>query len=185
MIMNSRVVTFFVQDCRLPAFWTPLSHRSFNENYQWQVTAWNYHAWTGLIRFFGLNVAQLGDFSIAVDGDYKREALAVMPLSCCRRRDADLPLDYIKLKEFASLNSSIGWLGITASPFCTEFASRIKQKAPKATVKDLIYQAHGLKMLQVLDSSVSFPSKSDELRHYLSILVFLDARRQCDRGQLC
>lgn len=56
------------------------------------------------------------------------------------------------MKAFASITASIGWLGVTASPFCAKVASHLQQLAANATVKEMIQQANMLHKVKNWDS---------------------------------
>ena len=94
-------------------------------------------------------------------------------------------INEIELKAFASINASIGWLGVTASPFCAQVSSYLQQLAPNATVKELILQANMLRKLKKIGTVASYkrPGAVDEQN--ISVVVFSDAGRTSDHGQLC
>lgn len=60
----------------------------------------------------------------------------------------------------------------------------MKQSAPIATVRELIAQRNGLEALKMLGTFVLYDRPTDELHHSLKLLVFSDAGRHCQRGQL-
>lgn len=73
----------------------------------------------GMLQFFGLNILQNSYFTISANGDDTLYSIESLPLSHCRHRDVDAKLNSIEAKSYASPNSSVGWLGITATPFCS------------------------------------------------------------------
>lgn len=74
------------------------------------------------LRYFGLSLHKNDDFIPSFDGDDKLATAFLMQLSHLQHRDLFAPLSAIESKAFKSLNSTIGWLGITASPFRASFA---------------------------------------------------------------
>jgi len=83
-----------------------------------------------------------------------------------------------------SINSSLGWLGIAASPFCAFYASYLQQKLPNACVSSLVSQVNALRLLKKLGSRIFFPRPEDGKKESVSIAVFADAGRTLDHGQL-
>lgn len=74
----------------------------------------------GLLRYFGLDIIQHDDYSIIIDGDEKLDAFEANSLTLVRRRELGSELNITEVKACPSLNSSVGWsgiTGITASPF--------------------------------------------------------------------
>lgn len=91
-----------------------------------------------VLLFFVLRVTDLEDYTIAIDGDYKVDALVCLPLSHLLRKAFSDPITPIEQKAFTSVNCSVGWLGIPAFPFYSAFSSRKQQVAVHTTVSDLI-----------------------------------------------
>lgn len=83
-----------------------------------------------------------------------------------------------------SVKCSIGWLGTTVSLFCSEFASRMQQKAPNATAHDYTDEVSGLRQLKRLQTISHYPTVGDSDVQKLSAVVFSDAAKHHDRGQL-
>ena len=137
----------------------------------------------GNLRFYGLNIVQDEDMSCSINAEDKLLALEQCPITRLRRQEHDSELNAVERSAFMSLNSSIGWLGIAASPFCAFYASHLQQKLPDARVSVLSLQANGLKVLKKLGTSISFP-KPMKGPHAVSIAVFADAGRLEDHGQL-
>lgn len=63
------------------------------------------------MRFFWLNIYLQEDYSTPIYADDKLFA----PISRVRRLQIDEELNQIEKYDFASLNSSIDWIGVTAS----------------------------------------------------------------------
>lgn len=103
------------------------------------------------MRYFGLNINQDTEMDISIDGDDKLERLQPYELSRVRWENVNEKLNEIEMKAFASINASIGWLDVTASPFCAQVSSHLQQLAPNATVKELILQANLLRKLKKLE----------------------------------
>lgn len=139
----------------------------------------------GLLRYFGLNIVQHDDMTITIDGDDKLNGIYTAPITRTRRRDTTDMLNPAEKRVFASINSSVGWLGITASPFCATFSSLFQQEAPSAAISTLCNQGARLSKLQKLGTATHYPRPGDNLTHAVSIVVFCDAGRTSDAGQLC
>lgn len=81
----------------------------------------------GHLRFFGLNIYHLDDYSISIYSGDKLMLLEQAPIPRTRRRQIDSDLTDIEKESYASLNSSLGWIGSTASVFCAEASSSLQQ----------------------------------------------------------
>lgn len=92
------------------------------------------------LLYFILNFIYHSYWTTSCDGDYKPVALSRMPLSRSHCRQIYELLNSIYSKSFASLNSSILWLGITATPFCAAFVIILQQSAPYSTVSIIMEQ---------------------------------------------
>lgn len=90
----------------------------------------------------------------------------------------------IEMASYRSLCSSIGWIGIAASPFCAFYASYLQQKVPACKVRDLIWQINAIKHLQRLGSTIQFVRPTEKKEYQLSVVVFSDASRKENYGQL-
>lgn len=88
----------------------------------------------GKIRFFGMNIIQNEYFTCEINAGDKLEVLAPYPLNRLRRREIDSRLTAIEKLAFLSSNSSLGWLGIAASPFWAFYSSYLPRKLPGANV---------------------------------------------------
>lgn len=96
----------------------------------------------GLLRSFVINKMQNEDYTFPADSDDEMLALETIPFSRLRRKATDKRLSPLELRAFVSVSSAVDWLGIASSPFCSLFASQIKQKAPTATAADLAKQSN-------------------------------------------
>eukprot|EP00171_Calliarthron_tuberculosum_P001315 IDg1315t1 len=138
----------------------------------------------GTFLFYGLTICQNEDMHVTVHADNKLEKLEAYPIDRHRRKQSESLLNAIEMGEFRSLNSSIGWLGIAVSPFCSFYASYLQQKAPKPLVKDLILQINSLRLLKKLGTSTKYLRPQRGKTMTVSVLVFSDASRTVDHGQL-
>lgn len=73
-------------------------------------------------------------------------------------------LNQIEIKAFTSINASIGWLGVTASPFCAQVSSHLQKQAPNATIKEMIQQNNLLRKLKKLVLSVHTGAQNQVLQ---------------------
>lgn len=77
----------------------------------------------GHFPYLGISLHQNDDYSMVLDGDDKPTRIATISLSRISRRELYSGLTSIEAKALAALNSTVGWPGITASPFCVVLAS--------------------------------------------------------------
>lgn len=138
----------------------------------------------GSFKFYGISMSQDEDLSSSVNADEKLNLIDSFPLSRVRRRQCNSSLTSVEMSAFMSVNSSIGWLGIAASPFCAFYASHLQQKMPKATVEAIMSQIRYLRLLKQLGTCIVFPSPPRRGSFTVSVLVFSDAGRTVDHGQL-
>lgn len=106
-------------------------------------------------------------------------------LSRKRRRNVDEPPTSVKLKSFVPLNSSFFWTGYNMSIFCSELATRLQQKASKATFRDSLESQRGLRNIKRLETLVSYKNVQDTLPLGKSVVVFSDAGRNHKNAQIC
>lgn len=92
-----------------------------------------------------------------MDVDAKLAGIYSIPLPCLRRRDLSASLSTVYARNFVSLNSTVGWLGITASPFCGVVELLHQHVAPSAAKSAFLSQAANLKTIQALGSTLTFP----------------------------
>lgn len=140
----------------------------------------------GSFSFFGLTILQNEDGSIQIRGDEKLNKLEPHPISWLRRKETDEPLNAVEAFSFGSLNGSLGFIGNSASPFCSFATSFLQQRRAKPLVRDLVCQINMLRELKQHGTTVSFIRPTDNSDYQLSILVFSDAGRlkDSDSGQL-
>lgn len=126
------------------------------------------------LRFFGLNIIQYEDYPVTIDVDDKLQGISSLQLRRSQRSDFYSPCTTLKSKAFASINRSVGCLGITASPFGFLLSSLFQQAAPCPTASDFCKQASLLPHLKKLDSCTTYKSFIDHSSqlHLLSVLVF-------------
>ena len=104
-----------------------------------------YELWTvaygpGTFQFFGIIVTQSEDFNIQIHADLKIASCEAYPMSRQRRKQIEEPLNQLEKSSYFSLNSSLGWIGVAASPFCAHAANYLQQKGANPSVENLIIQ---------------------------------------------
>lgn len=110
------------------------------------------------LRFFGFNIVQEDDFTCSINGDEKLKALEQCPIPRVRKLELESELTAAERSAFMSLNSSLGWLGIAASPFCAFYSSYMQKMLPSANVPVLPAQTAALCVVKTLGSNISFPN---------------------------
>lgn len=138
----------------------------------------------GIFLYFGLQIIQHDDCSIEIHGDDKINSIECYPITRQRRKQGEEILNAVEVSSYRSMNSSIGWLGIGASPFCAFYGSHLQQRVPSTKVHDLICQINATRLLQKLGSTIKYDRPADDKEYNLSMLVFADASRNVDYGQL-
>ena len=138
----------------------------------------------GKLRFFGISTIQNEDSTVATDADDKLEAFSKYIFTGQRRRECDDELNAIEKTAFASVNSSLGWIGMAASPLCSFYESYSQQKAPQIKISHLIEQINILRKLKKLNTKMSYPRPTDDQNYDLNVLVFSDASRTDENGEL-
>jgi len=78
--------------------------------------------------------------SIVVHADHKLENIAPRNLSRVSRKQVEDPLNKIELHHFNSVNGSIAFVGVYASPIAAFVSSHLQQKRICAKVKDIATQ---------------------------------------------
>ena len=154
--------------------------KRFNSKFKFGTVA----SGPGRMRFFGINIEQAEDFTIHTEADEKLNALTEFYLSRPRRKEHKSYLNDIERSFFASTNSSLGWIGTAASPLCSFYASYLQQKAPDTTISDLVEQLNIVRKLKRLGTAISYPRPTDKRDYELSILVFADASKPREHGQI-
>lgn len=139
----------------------------------------------GKLRFFGLSVIQEDDYTCSIHCDDKLNALESYPLTRIRRRHGEEKLNNIELSAFKSLNSSISWIGTTASPLCAFYSSYLQQRLPNCTLHDLISQSNALSLLKRNGTLTNYPRPKSGTTCSISLVAFADASHLSDRSNLC
>jgi len=138
----------------------------------------------GCFKYYGITVTQHEDSTIMLNADNKLECLSPYPLDNIRRKQIESEVNPIELTAFRSVNTSLSWVGTAMSPFCSFASSYMQQKLPNVTVQDLVTQANLLAQLKKLGTSICFKRPTDKKSYTPSIVVFADASRRDDVGQL-
>jgi len=73
---------------------------------------------------------------------------------------------------------------MVASPFCSFYSSYLQQKAPDTTVSNVVEQINVLCKLKRFGTVISYPRPTDRGKYELLILVFADAAKPGDHGQI-
>lgn len=108
------------------------------------------------LRSFGFNINQNQDRTCTINGEDKLLPLKA-PISTLLRREAiDDKVDKLEKSTFASINSSLRWLGTTVSPFYSLASSRLQQRLPDVRVSDLIKQKATIQVLKRFGTVISF-----------------------------
>jgi len=138
----------------------------------------------GSFLFNGLSISQDEDYNICVDADAKLSALQPIPLSRFRRKAFEEKANAVELSAFRSSAGSIGWIGVSASPFCALASSSLQQKVPDLKVKDLVHAINHLHMLKKLGTVIKYCRPEKRGEYEISVVVFSDANRSNSSGQL-
>ena len=85
----------------------------------------------GRMRFFGINIHQDVDMTIKTDAEDKINLLTECYLSRPSRKQSYDPVNKMEKSQFDSTNSSLGWIGPSAYPLCSFYASYLQQKSPE------------------------------------------------------
>lgn len=93
-----------------------------------------------------------------IHADNKSNALECFILSSVRRRQCDSPMSVVEKFSFMSVNSSIGWLGVAASPLCAFYESHLQQRMSYHTVNALRSQSNYLLLLKKLGILIRYPA---------------------------
>ena len=137
----------------------------------------------GQFLFFGLQITQDDHAEITIDADEKLTAIEPAAISRLRRKECDEPLTALERHQYMSINGSMGFLGQNVSPFASFFTSYLQQRNSDLKVSDLVHQINIVKKLKSL-STVSRFRRPSTGTHEISMLVFSDAGRPSDYGQL-
>lgn len=83
-----------------------------------------------------------------MNGDDNLQSTEAYPLTKARRSQSDEAQNALEKRSFLSVNSSIGWVGVNASPACAVLNSTFEQLSPLAKERDLVSQRHALRELK-------------------------------------
>lgn len=135
--------------------------------------------------FNGLRVTQSEDLEITMHGDEKVEEIEPYPITRQRRKEINSVLTSFEMSSFRSVNGSLGWLGVAASPFYSFASSHLQQRSSNTTVNDLITQINLVRSLKKKSTKVLYKRPSPG-SYKLSVFAFSDAGRAYNReyGQL-
>lgn len=139
---------------------------------------------TSNLRRFGMNTLQEDDFTVSINADDKLFSVTEQKLTKDSRCQANDTLNVAERSAYASINSSLGWLGIAASLLCATYALLLQKCAPRPTLLELIELAKSLKKLKRICIRISYPRYTDSNHHRLLVLVFVDASRSNASGQI-
>lgn len=138
----------------------------------------------GKLRFYGLDITQHDDYTSSIKGDEKLTALESVPLTRSRRREINEQMNEIEKSSFMSVNSSLNWLGITASPLCSFYASFLQQRLPLNTVANLTLQSAVLRKLKRFGTTITYTNPPRNKHYNVSVVVFADAGRIEESAQI-
>ena len=138
----------------------------------------------GELRFYGTNVIQLDDFTIEINAEDKMSSISQYEFSRQRRKQIEEPINYLEKNAFMSFNSTLGWIGSTVSPLCSFYSSYLQQKLPGTKVKHIIEQNSIIKKLQKQGTGIVYPRPPLNKEFQLSVVVFADASKSNENGQL-
>lgn len=127
----------------------------------------------GIIKFYGMKVVRDGDFSSTIHADDKLGPLDCYALSRIRRLQADSECTAVEKSSFMSVSSSLGWLGIYASPLCSFHPSHLQQMMPSITVNSVISQTMYIRLLKNCGTLITYPTRPTSGSQPVSVLVFL------------
>lgn len=122
-------------------------------------------------------------FQCSINADDKLMKLEPYSFTLLRRRDIDNPIDQIESSVFMSLNSSLGWLGLAASPICTFHASHPQQMLPTVSVAAVVAQSKAIRVPKRLFTAASYNRPMGGSLP-LCVTVFADARGTSDHRKL-
>lgn len=130
-----------------------------------------------------MNFVQNNYMTYSINANDKLSQLEPFPLTHLSGPKIDEPQNDIERSAFMSMDSSIGWIGLSASPFFAFYASNLQQMLSGATVASLTSQANALRQLKKLGTRISFP-RAGSGDDKLFVTVFADAGGLRDHGQL-
>ncbi len=140
----------------------------------------------GSLMYFGVTITQTDDGDIEMDANEKLNSVATKTITRNRRKEQSSPLTSIELRDYRSVNGSICFMGMIASPLASFVSSYLQQASHSAKVKHMLLQTRMLKDLKNFgaryssrdqNTKASWESKSChlEMRHDRTIEGSLDA----------
>lgn len=138
----------------------------------------------GRLRVFGINASQKEDMTVSTDADEMLDSLDENSPTRVWCKQSDLHLNEFENAIFASTNSSLCWIGIAVSPFCSFYASYLQHKSHETKVCHFIEQRTTLQKLRRFVATINYSRSEDKSKYELALLVFADASKDDDNGQL-
>lgn len=126
-------------------------------------------------RFFGLNVEQAKDYTIRSDADDKLKSIGEYKISRMRRKEFSSLRNAFEKSHFASIISSLGWIGTASLQFCSFNASHLQQHTADNKISDLDNQINIVRKLKRAGTTVSHPRLIDKSENTLTVPAFTDA----------
>lgn len=123
----------------------------------------------------GINSVQNSNYTIETDADDKLYAVTEYLFFRQRCKQFNQSLNQIERSEFSSANSTLGWIGTAASPFCSFYSSYLQLKAADQRVSHLVEQSNIVRKVKQLGTTIAYPRPLDKSHYELSVLVFSDA----------
>lgn len=136
------------------------------------------------MKLLGLNLKWADHFTIRIDTDGKLKNADEYQLLRFRPKELNHNLNKVEKFAFASTNSSLRWIGIATSPFCSLYGLCLQQKVPDLMVCRLIEQANILRKLKVIRTCMSYPGPTNDLQYVLRALAFVDVSKPSENDQL-
>lgn len=136
----------------------------------------------GNILFYGLNIVPNECFTCSIIAEDKLQALQQYPITRLRRLEFYSEITAVEKSAFMSLNSSLGWLGISAFPFWEFYNSYLQNMLPTSKGPVMGAKSSALRILQNESTNISLP-KPKNGGHTVSIAIFSNSGRLSDHGQ--
>lgn len=127
----------------------------------------------GDFQFYSVYITQFDDMMCTVHVDGKLSALALQPPSRVRRRNCNDQLNEVQDSAYMQICSSLGWLGITASPLCSFYTSYLQQRFSNPCFSVLMAQANSLCVLQKIETPTKCSQPPSNEKHVLFIFSSL------------
>lgn len=121
--------------------------------------------------FNGLSIKQDEYYSISVDSDDKLRALEPYPIDRIKRKQMDELTNAIETSAFCSINGSIDWIVVAASPFCALVSSYLQQKLSGLKVRTIFEQINRVSFLKKMGTTIKYRRPTDE-KSVSSVLLY-------------